>query len=118
MLVRNEVDRLSRDPRQVRLFLEYWALANRKSVIRGKISAQLERYRAGFRLLAEEVVYAEPSQFVGITPHGLAAVAVSFINGCAVQAMVDPDRFDVEEYLAAVQGMLGWLQMPAEVTEV
>jgi hypothetical protein len=42
-----------------------------------------------------------------VTPEGLTAVAVSFINGCAVQAMIDPDHFDVEEYLAAVQGILG-----------
>jgi hypothetical protein len=41
-----------------------------------------------------------------VTPAGLTAVAVSFVNGCAVQALIDPDGFDVEEYLAAVQGIL------------
>jgi TetR/AcrR family transcriptional repressor of bet genes len=106
-LLRHEVDRLSRDSRQVRLFLEYWALGTRQTAIRGKISAALQAYRAAFRALTEEVLRAEPARFDGVTPEGLTAVAVSFINGCAVQAMIDPDHFDVEEYLAAVQGILG-----------
>lgn len=106
-LLRHEVDRLSRDSRQVRLFLEYWALGTRQAAIRGKISAALQAYRAAFRTLTEEVLRAEPARFDGVTPEGLTAVAVSFINGCAVQAMIDPDHFDVEEYLAAVQGILG-----------
>jgi TetR/AcrR family transcriptional repressor of bet genes len=106
-LLRHEVDRLSRDSRQVRLFLEYWALGTRHTAIRGKISAALQAYRAAFRTLTEEVLRAEPARFSGVTPEGLTAVAVSFINGCAVQAMIDPDHFDVEEYLTAVQGILG-----------
>ena len=112
-LLQQEVDRVSHDPKQVRLFLEYWALGTRSSAIRGKISTELKRYRMAFRRLTEEVLHAEPGRFVGVTPEGLAAVAVSFINGCAVQAMIDPDHFDVGEYLAAVQGIIGQLPMAA-----
>ena len=106
-LLRQEVDRLSRDRQMVRLFLEYWALGNRNSAIRVKIMTELERYRAAFRTLAEEVLRAEGARFPGLTPEGLAAIVVSFINGCAVQAMIDPDRFDIEQYLATVQGIGG-----------
>ena len=112
-LLQQEVDRVSHDPKQVRLFLEYWALGTRSSAIRERISTELKRYRMAFRSLAEEVLHAEPGRFVGVTPEGLAAVAVSFINGCAVQAMIDPDHFDVGEYLAAVQGIIGQLPMAA-----
>ena len=112
-LLQQEVDRLSRDPRQVRLFLEYWALGTRYSVIRGKISGELKHYRAAFRTLTEEVLHADAARFPGATAEGLAAIAVSFINGCAVQAMIDPDHFDVGEYLASVQGILGDLPMAA-----
>ena len=112
-LLRQEVDRLSRDHQMVRLFLEYWALGNRNSAIRVKIRAELERYRAAFRTLAEEVLRAEGARFPGLTPEDLAAIAVSFINGCAVQAMIDPDRFDIEEYLAAVQGIGGEFPLAA-----
>jgi len=38
-----------------------------------------------------------------VTVDGLAAVAVSWIHGCAVQAMIDPGHFDTDEYLAAVR---------------
>jgi TetR/AcrR family transcriptional regulator, transcriptional repressor of bet genes len=112
-LLHQEVDRLGRDSRQVRLFLEYWALGTRSAVIRKKISTELESYRVAFRAFTEEVMRAEPGRFDGATADGLAAVAVSFINGCAVQAMIDPDGFDVGQYLAAVQGMLGQLPKAA-----
>jgi AcrR family transcriptional regulator len=105
--LRAEADRLIGDSRQVRLFLEYWALGTRQPVIRGRISAELERYRSGFQPLAEAVLAAEPARFAGVSPQALAAVAVSFINGCAVQAMIDPPGFDVAKYLAALRGMLG-----------
>src|SRR3954463_15480126 len=107
--LRQEADRLIRDSRQVRLFLEYWAVGTRHPGIRAKISAELERYRDSFRRLTEEVLAAEPSRFMGVSSKGLTAVAVSFVNGCAVQAMIDPARFDVEKYLAALRAMLGGL---------
>jgi TetR/AcrR family transcriptional repressor of bet genes len=105
-LLRGEVDRLTRSGREARLFLEYWALGARQPALRSKISAALERYRDAFRRLTEEMVQAEPDRLAGVTPAGLTAVAVSFVNGCAVQALIDPERFDVEAYLAAVQGLL------------
>lgn len=112
-LLCQEVDRLSGDPRQVRLFLEYCAFGTRRRAIRQKISLALEHYRAAFRSLAEEVLQAEGTRFPGVTPEGLAAIAVSFINGCALQTMIDPDQFDVGEYLTAVQGILGRLPLAA-----
>jgi AcrR family transcriptional regulator len=105
--LRAEADRLIGDSRQVRLFLEYWALGTRQPVIRGRISAELERYRSGFQPLAEAVLAAESARFAGVSARALAAVAVSFINGCAVQAMIDPSEFDVAKYLDALRGMLG-----------
>jgi TetR/AcrR family transcriptional regulator, transcriptional repressor of bet genes len=105
-LLRREVDRLTRSGREARLFLEYWALGARQPALRAKIGAALERYRAAFRRLTEEMLQAEPHRLAGVTPAGLTAVAVSFVNGCAVQALIDPQRFDVDEYLAAVQGLL------------
>jgi TetR/AcrR family transcriptional regulator, transcriptional repressor of bet genes len=111
-LLRREVARLTRNAREARLFLEYWALGARHPALRAKIGAALERYRAAFRRLTEEMLLADPGRLAGVTPAGLTAVAVSFVNGCAVQALIDPDRFDVEEYLAAVRGVLGSAPKP------
>ena len=80
-LLRQEVDRLSRDPRRIRLFLEYWALGAHRRASGERSAPALERYRAAFRKLAEEVLHAEGARFPGVTPEGLAAIAVSFING-------------------------------------
>ncbi len=107
-LLRQEMDRLAHEPSRFRLFLEYWALGTRHAAIRAKISAELGRYRAAFRTMTEEMIRTEPARYAGVTADGLAAVTVSFINGCAVQAMIDPAHFDIEQYLAAVEGIIGW----------
>lgn len=106
-VLRQEMDRLARDPRRLRLFFEYWALGSRHGRIRTKVSTSLAGYRAALRTIAEDVLQTHPARSVGATPDGLAAVAVSLINGCAVQAMIDPEGFDIAEYRAAAQGVMG-----------
>jgi TetR/AcrR family transcriptional regulator, transcriptional repressor of bet genes len=77
--------------------------------VRTQISAELERYRSAFCAIMEELLLSEPAALAGATADGLAAVAVSWIHGCAVQAMIDPEHFDTDEYLTAVRGMIGRL---------
>lgn len=108
-LLHQEMARLSREPRHTRLFMEFWAMGARNEGIRTRISTELERYRSAFRGNMEELIRAEPATFAGMTADGLAAVAVSWVHGCAVQAMSDPQHFDTEEYLAAVRGIVGQL---------
>lgn len=106
-VIRQEMDRLSQEPRRMRLFFEYWALGSRHSRVRTKVSTALEQYRAAFRTFAEDVLQTHPARFTGVAAEGLAAIAVSLINGCAVQAMIDPERFDIGEYRAAAHGVMG-----------
>ena len=108
-LLQQEMERLSHQPRHTRLFFDYWALGARHEEIRVRISAELQRYRAAFRAIMEELLLAEPAAFAGVTAEALAAVAVSWIHGCAVQAMIDPAEFDTDEYLAAMRGIVGQL---------
>jgi TetR/AcrR family transcriptional repressor of bet genes len=108
-LLEQEMARLSHQPEHTRLFFEYWALGARHEAIRRRISEELERYRAAFRVVMEELLRADPTPFAEATADGLAAVAVSWIHGCAVQAMIDPAHFDTDEYLTAVRGMIGRL---------
>jgi TetR/AcrR family transcriptional repressor of bet genes len=116
-LLQQEMARVSAEPPQTRLFFEFWALGTRHEPVRVRISAELERYRAAFRAIMAELLLDEPAAFAGATPDGLAAMAVSWIHGCAVQAMVDPEHFDTAEYLAAVRGMVGQLA-PSEPSAV
>jgi TetR/AcrR family transcriptional regulator, transcriptional repressor of bet genes len=108
-LLQQEMARLSHQPEHTRLFLEYWALGVRHEEIRTRISGELERYRAAFRTILEEMLAAEPAILAGATADGLAAVAVSWIHGCAVQAMIAPGQFDTDEYLQALRGLIGRL---------
>jgi AcrR family transcriptional regulator len=108
-LLRREMARLSSEPERIRLFFEFWVKGGRHEAIGARMSRELSRYRAAFRPIARAVLAAEPARFPRVTPDGLAGVAVSFIKGCAVQAMIDPDRFDIAEYLAAAEGLLGEL---------
>lgn len=109
VLLRREMNRMASEPRLIRLFFDFWAKGFTHALIRTKMQAELDRYREAFRPIAHEVLQAEPERFSGVTPEGLAAVAVSFIKGCAVQSMIDPGNFDIEEYLAAMNGLLGQL---------
>ena len=98
-LIRRELHRVSAEPQHVRLLLEYWARGAHNATIRKQILAGLEGYREGFRALAQEAV---PSR-----ADGVAAAAVSLILGYPVQAMIDPDHLDLEEYLASADDILG-----------
>lgn len=104
-LLEQEVTRQSHQPEHTRLFLEYWALGAHHEEIRARISAELERYRAAFRTIMEALTESDPLLFPGATADGLAAMAVSWIQGCAVQALVAPDQFDTDDYLAAMRGV-------------
>jgi AcrR family transcriptional regulator len=107
VLLHTEMDRLSSEPRRIRLFFDFWAKGIRHPRIRSKMRRELARYREAFRPIAEEVLLTEHDRFGGVTAEGLAATGVSFIKGCAVQSMIDPDRFEISEYLSAVKGIVG-----------
>lgn len=106
-LLRREMRRVSSEPRRIRLFFDFWALGFKHRRIRAKMQAELDRYREAFRPIADEVLRVEPARFAGVTPEGLAAVSVSFIKGCAVQSMIDPENVDIDEFLSATQGLFG-----------
>ncbi len=108
-LLRQEMHRLSREPWRMKLFFEFWVLGGHDATIGRKMRAELARYREAFRPTVSEVLEAEPERFPHVTADGLAGVAVSFIKGCAVQAMLDPRHFDIREYLVAAEGLLGQL---------
>lgn len=107
----HEMQRLLEDPRRFRLLLEYWARGAHNAVIRAKISSGLNDYRDGFRVMTQEALPTESSHFG--TPDSTAAAALSLIVGYAVQAIVDPDHCEVEEYLAVVQALFGRLPKAA-----
>src|SRR3954447_14037648 len=103
-LVGQELQRMSEEPRRLRLLLEFWTRGGHNAVIRQKIGAGLEEYRTAFQDVVSEMSEGKPGR--GTSSAGLAAVAVSLIIGYPVQTMIDPEWVGPEEYLASVQGVL------------
>jgi TetR/AcrR family transcriptional regulator, transcriptional repressor of bet genes len=118
-LLRAEMERLSGDPRHFRLFLEYWALGVRDAMIRRRVSAALDDYRRAFRTICEAVARedrprrrrsgASRRRISQPAIDGLAAVAVSLVHGCALQAVIDPKSFSVLQHFETASGLLDGL---------
>jgi len=105
-LLRREMQRFSGEPLRIRLTFDFWAAGSRDQEVADRLRAEFARYRKAFLPFAASVIQAMPDRFAGATAKGLAAVGVSMIKGCAVQAMIAPDHFDIDSYLVAVEGLL------------
>jgi AcrR family transcriptional regulator len=105
-MLRHEINRVSSEPRRIRLFFEYCVKGFRHPLIRTRMRAEFRRYREAFLPTAEAVLAAEPHRFRHVSAEGLAALAVGVIEGGAVQSAIDPGKFDVDEYLTAAKGLL------------
>jgi AcrR family transcriptional regulator len=110
-LVSQELQRMTEEPRRLRLLLEFWTRGGHNAVIRQKIGAGLGEYRTAFQDVFSEMSNGKSGG--RSSSAGLAAVAVSLIIGYPVQAMIDPERLGEGEYLASVQGVLEHLGLAA-----
>jgi AcrR family transcriptional regulator len=110
-LVSQELQRMTEEPRRLRLLLEFWTRGGHNAVIRQKIGAGLGEYRTAFQDVLSEMSNGKSGG--RSSSAGLAAVAVSLIIGYPVQAMIDPERLGEGEYLASVQGVLEHLGLAA-----
>ena len=105
-VIRRDIERLPRQRARVELFFDYWVLGTRHPGIRDRIRKALDRYRDAFRPLAEAVVRGDPERYAAIDADGLATVASSFVEGCALQVVMDPGRFDVERSMATLAALV------------
>jgi TetR/AcrR family transcriptional repressor of bet genes len=105
-VVRRDLERLPRQRKRVELFFDYWVLGTRNPSIRRTIRAALDRYRNSLLPAAADLVNSDPARYATVTPEGLAAVVASFIEGCALQAVMDPTKFDVEQSMATLAALV------------
>ena len=104
--VRHDLEWLPRARPRVELFFDFWVLGTRDPVVRGKIRAALDRYRDAFLPLARAMIGDEVARYADTTPEALAAVASSFVEGSALQAVLDPAAFDADRTLSALVALL------------
>ena len=105
-LLRHQVARLPERRERVELFLDYWVMSTGTPEMKERIRMAFDRYRGEFLPFTGPVVVALPARFDGDGAEGLAAVVVSFIQGCALQLIADPDSFDVGRYMGAVEALV------------
>ncbi len=104
--LRKAVESVARERVQVELFFDYWVMGTRHPEVRAKIREALDQFREVFRPLIEEVLREDPEGLPGGTPEGLAAVAASIVEGCAVQAIIDAEHFDVERFISSMEALM------------
>ncbi len=104
--LRKAVESVARERVQVELFFDYWVMGTRHPEVRAKIREALDQVREVFRPLIEEVLREDPEGLPGGTPEGLAAVAASIVEGCAVQAIIDAEHFDVERFISSMEALM------------
>lgn len=105
-VIGRDLEQLPRQRERVELFFDYWVLGTRHPTVRSRIRAALDRYRDAFLPLARDVVEGDPERYAGITAEGLAAVAASFVEGCALQVVMDPSAFDVERSMGTLAALV------------
>lgn len=106
VLVRHEVERAMQDGEGVQLFFDFWVQGSVDPGFRDAVRELLRGYRARFLPVARDVVAEDPDRYQGTTPEGLAGVAASFVQGCAVQVMADPAGFDIDAHIATAEALL------------
>ncbi|MBB4639516.1 TetR/AcrR family transcriptional regulator [Longimicrobium terrae] len=104
--LRRDVEALPRQRERVELFFDFWVMGTRHPEVQRAIRAALDGYRDAYRPLAQAVVDADPARFGGIGAEGLAGVVAGFIEGCAIQAVMDPERFNVESYMRTLAALV------------
>ena len=104
--IRRDVEWLPRQRERVELFFDYWVLGTRHPAIRRKIRRALTRYRDAFQPLARALVESDPERYTGMTAEGLASVAAGFVEGCALQVVMDPNEFDVERSMTTLAALV------------
>ncbi len=101
-----DLGRLPRQRQVLALFFEYWVLGARHPVVRAKLRAGLDRYRASLRPVGEAVIERYPDRYVGVSPEALADVVATFVEGCALQLVLDPAKFDVERSMTTLAALV------------
>jgi TetR/AcrR family transcriptional regulator, transcriptional repressor of bet genes len=106
--IRNAVEELPGNRESIELFFDYWFMSAQDRAIRDRIRSALKRYRDSYLLLAKGVVAEQPERFANVTGKCLADMATSFIEGCALRLIAEPQSYNVAAYSKAIAALLSW----------
>ena len=104
-VVHDECIRLASTRQRTELLFDYWVTGTRHPELRQVMRATVRRYRQEFRALATSALRGKRSALPGVSADAVSAAAVSFIYGCGMQAVIDPQHFDVHDVLAVISAL-------------
>jgi AcrR family transcriptional regulator len=90
---------------RIALFLEFWVLGARHTVMREQLKLAIQRYREMFRVSATESM---PLQ-TNISPAIIAAFGASLVIGCSLQSLLDANWFKAENPLQPAEEYITYL---------
>ncbi len=105
-LVERDLRHLLAQRERIELFYDYWVLGTRHPVVRRLIRRALHRYRESFRPAAAAIIASAPGRYAHLSADDLAGVCAAFIEGCATQTILDPDRFDAVRAMATLDALV------------
>ena len=103
---RRELERLPGEREFVELFFDFWVVGTRNPDVRTRMGDAMAAYRASFEPLATRIVAEEADRFRDVPPADVARIIVSFVQGTAFQAVLEPGRFDVDALMAALEALV------------
>ncbi|WP_412069591.1 TetR/AcrR family transcriptional regulator [Rubrivirga sp. IMCC43871] len=112
--IERDVEGLPGNRDRVALMIDFWVMGTQHPDVRLKIRKALDDYREAYVPLTAAAIASEPGRYPGVTPESLAAVATGFIEGCALQVVMDPERFDVPAYLSTLRALVLYDAAPTD----
>ncbi|OZC04382.1 TetR/AcrR family transcriptional regulator [Rubricoccus marinus] len=112
--IERDIEGLPPNRHRVALLIDFWVMGTQHTDVQAKIRKALSDYREAYVPLTAAAIRSEPERYPGVTPESLAAVATGYIEGCALQVVMDPERFDVPAYLATLRALVLHETPPAE----
>lgn len=103
---RRELERLPSERDAVELFFDFWVVGTRDPAVRTRMREAMVAYRASFLPLARRIVAEDPARFAGVPADDITRVIVSFVQGTAFQAVLEPGAFDVDPLIAALEALV------------
>ena len=104
--IERDVEGLPANRNRVALLIDFWVMGTQHAEVQTRIRKALSDYREASLPLTSAAIESEPERYPGVTPESLAAVATGFIEGCALQVVMDPERFDVAAYLSTLRALV------------
>ncbi len=91
---------------EIHILLDFWLRAGQHPGFGHTIQSGLVAFRDSIREIATEMIADDPVRFAGTTAEGIAAVAMSTIEGTMFQAVLFPGQLDKAQFLSALDAML------------